>query len=916
MCVARTHYDVEVEHLLLALLGRNDTDLVAICRQWSVSRTDVAADLEKAIRALRTGNNSTPRFSPHLTRLLQSSWLFASVEMGATVIRSGHMFATLLSDDEFAPLAREQSPRLREIRTEDLMSLFEQLVRTSPEELAPGAAGGPAASTAPEGQPGVAPPAGGTASLDRYSTDLTAEARAGRIDPIIGRDSEIRQMVDILLRRRKNNPIVVGEAGVGKTAVVEGLALRIAEGDVPDSLKSVSIRTLDLTLLQAGAGVRGEFENRLKEVIREVKSTPSPIILFIDEAHTMIGAGASAGQGDAANLLKPALARGELRTIAATTYAEYKKYFEKDAALERRFQPIHVPEPDVATAVIMMRAVADRFEAHHGVRILDEAVRASVELSDRFLSGRNLPDKSVDLLDTACARVALARASLPEPLEDRKRRVQNLDREIGVLDRENSMGDADHRDALEELHSTRARLVEEIHALEKRYELAKTLADWVLPARVVLESRVGGKEPPAGTPTEILSLSGTELRTGIERRKQELAVAQGPEGLFAICVDAETIARVIASWTGIPAGRMMADQIAAVQNLKSEMEKRVVGQSSALEEIAKRIQTSRASLEDPNKPIGVFLMTGPSGVGKSETALALAEILYGGERNLITINMSEYQESHSVSGLKGSPKGYVGYGEGGTLTEPVRQRPYSVVLLDEVEKAHRDVMELFYQVFDKGTLEDTTGRIVNFRNTVIILTSNLGGDQVIQAVLKNKGVVPMGEDLRDLVMPHLRGHFPAAFLGRVVVLPYAPLPDEVMQKITSLKLEKIRHRVQDQHGIALTVDDEVVRAIAERCVEVESGARNVDNIVTNTLMPELGRRILGWMAGEAMPARVRIALTPDGEFRYLVDGETLPGAERPERGEQNPGKKRAKGGARAKAPVEPKLGGKMPAAEA
>jgi type VI secretion system protein VasG len=894
LCLSRTHYDVEIEHVLLALLKREDTDLVPIFRQWDLSRADVAADVEKTMRSISTGNTSTPRFSPHLTRWLQSAWMIASVEYGALAIRSAHLLVALLADDDFSYRARDLSPRLKEVKVQDLKDLLERLVQSSPENVgyaptpvAPkaGAAAGAArtaaaasatasAGTASSGAAVAA--TGDTKMLDQFSIDLTAEARAGRIDPIIGRDGEIRKMVDILLRRRKNNPIVVGEAGVGKTAVVEGLARRIALGDVPDPLKNVTIRTLDLTLLQAGAGVRGEFENRLKEVIKEIKSSPTPIILFIDEAHTLIGAGASAGQGDAANLLKPALARGELRTIAATTYAEYKKYFEKDAALERRFQPIHVPEPDVDTAILMMRAVADRFEAHHGVRILDEAVRAAVKLSDRYISGRYLPDKAVDLLDTSCARVALARATLPEPLEERQRRLENLDREIVVLERETAVGDAQHDAPLEELRARKQKTAAELKDLQERYKKAKETMDRILPARLVMEARVAGKEPPEDVPADLLAMDTASLKREIESRKKDLAQIQGENALMAVCVDAETIAQVISAWTGIPAGRMVSDEIAAVQRLKDELEKRVVGQSLALEELAKRIQTSRAGLEDPNKPIGVFLMTGPSGVGKTETALALAEILYGGEKNLISINMSEYQEAHSVSGLKGSPKGYVGYGEGGALTEPVRQRPYSVVLLDEVEKAHKDVMELFYQVFDKGMLEDTTGRMVNFRNTVIILTSNLGGDQVIQATLKNDGNVPGAEALRDLVMPHLRRHFPAAFLGRVIVLPFAPLPDEVMQKIARLKLNRVVTRVKEQHNISLTYDDSVVDAIVDRCVEVESGARNVDHIVTNTVLPELGRRILGWMVDGALPPSLRVTVGPDSNFYYLREGEQPP----------------------------------------
>jgi len=886
LCLSRTHYDVEIEHFLLTLLRSESSDLIPILHQWGIARAEVMADFEKALRGLKTDNHATPRFSPHLTRWLQSAWLIASIDYGAVSVRSGHLLLALLTDDEFVHRAREASPRLRDIKVQELQELFLQLLRGSvenealvhPETVPSSSSRGVAGSGE---APALAPP--DSRMLDQFSIDLTAQARKGLIDPIVGRDDEIRKMVDVLLRRRKNNPMVVGEAGVGKTAIVEGLALRIAKGDVPDSLKQISIRALDMTLLQAGAGVRGEFENRLKEIIKEIKSSPSPIVLFIDEAHILIGAGAAAGQGDAANLLKPALARGELRTIAATTYSEFKQYFEKDSALERRFQPIHVPEPDVPTAILMLRAVVRRFETHHGVRVLDEAVRAAVTMSDRYLSGRNLPDKAVDLIDTACARVALARAALPEPLERLERQVEHIDVEIRSLDREMSVGDADHTVALEKLRRQREEAQSQLSALKARFDTARALMERILAAHRLLEADPVG---PQAAPADLASLGRDELRASLAAMKRELSDVQGRDELVAVCVDQETIAQILSAWTGIPLGRMLADDFAVIQGLAAELGKRVVGQSAVLEEISKRISTSRARIEDPQKPIGVFLLTGPSGVGKTETALALAETLYGGERNLISINMSEYQEAHSIANLKGAVRGYVSYGEGGALTEPVRQRPYSVVLLDEVEKAHQDVMEVFYQVFDKGTLEDTTGRVANFRNTVILLTSNLGGDQVVEACLKRGWEIPDNSVLREVVMPPLRAHFPAAFLGRVIVLPFAPLSDEMIGSVARLKLDRIARRVREEHQLTLEYDGRVVEAIVGRCVEVESGARNVDHIISDSLLPEIGRRILGWMADGAFPASLKITTGEDGTFRYESGVEPTPA------GVAKPGKQR------------------------
>ena len=717
---------------------------------------------------------------------------------------------------------------------------------------------------------------------------------------MLGRDFEIRQVVDILMRRRQNNPILTGEAGVGKTAVVEGFALRVANGDVPPPLRNVTVRTLDLALLQAGAGVKGEFENRLKGLIEEVKASPIPIILFIDEAHTMIGAGGQAGQGDAANLLKPALARGELRTIAATTWSEYKKYFEKDPALARRFQVVKVEEPIETQCMTMLRGIVPSLEKHHKVRIMDEGLTAAVHLSHRYLAGRQLPDKAVSVLDTACARLALGQSATPPAIEDSVRQIDDLAVQQRILERESAVG-ADHRERLEEIATKSREIESRLGHLRTRFEKERDLVSTIRDLRSQIEGAVASSNGNAGAlnSSEIPGVAGdagarrgrdcsrrrassatavaveeapktldvTAMRTQLAQAEADLASLQGETPMIRVAVDAQIVGEVISAWTGIPVGKMMKDEISTVLSLPSFLGQRVIGQIHALEIISQRISTSRARLDDPNKPIGVFMLVGPSGVGKTETALALADLLYGGERNLITINMSEFQEAHTVSTLKGSPPGYVGYGEGGVLTEAVRRRPYSVVLLDEVEKAHPDVLELFYQVFDKGTMEDGEGREINFKNTIIILTTNAGTDTMAK-LCADPETMPTPDGLVKALKPELNKIFKPAFLGRMVIIPYLPIRDENMKQIIKLKLGKIQRRIQENHKIELLYDAAVVDEVARRCTEVESGARNVDNILTNTMLPEISRQLLGRMAANEPMERIHVGIGADGAFVY------------------------------------------------
>jgi len=902
LCLSRTNYDVEPEHFLLKLIERADTDLAAIFRRFEINQSRITRDLTTALDRLKTGNARTPGLSPRLPQWIQEAWLLASIDFGAAQIRSGHLLLALLANDELGRLARDISRQFAAVSVESLRRDFAEITANSMEAReATTLSDQPAAGT-----DGSQPPAGGkTKALDQFTIDLTARARAGQIDPVLGRDFEIRQVIDILTRRRQNNPILTGEAGVGKTAVVEGFALRVAAGDVPEPLKKVAVRTLDLGLLQAGAGVKGEFENRLKSVIDEVKGSSQPVILFIDEAHTMIGAGGQAGQNDAANLLKPALARGELRTIAATTWAEYKKYFEKDAALARRFQVVKVEEPDEVKAIAMMRGLAESLENHHRVRILAEAVEDAVKLSHRYISGRQLPDKSVSVLDTACARVAIGQGATPASVEDAQRRIDQLTTEISALQREAVTG-LPHDERLAELTAAKTSEGERLSKLKAQWAEERKIIEEIRNIRGQLEQQAlartatpNGKPPAppvsaprttsapamsageatataaapasAGQPTaeDQPAINVAALKEQLSELNEKLDQVQGQTPLMQACVDSQTIADVISGWTGIPVGKMLTDEIQTVLSLKDRLAQRVIGQSHALEAIAKRIRTSRAALTDPRRPVGVFLLVGPSGVGKTETALTLADTLYGGEKNLVTINMSEYQESHTVSSLKGSPPGYVGYGEGGVLTEAVRRRPYSVVLLDEVEKAHPDVMELFYQVFDKGMLEDGEGREIDFKNTVILLTSNTATD-LITKLCADPDTRPEPEALVEAIRPELIKVFKPALLGRMVVVPYYPISDDVMREIIKLQLGRIAARLSENHGAEFSYDTKVIDEIAGRCKEVESGARNVDHILTRTLLPEMSGEFLSKMAQSASISRVNVTVGDGGQFKYEV----------------------------------------------
>ncbi len=868
LCMAQGHYEVDLEHLFLALLEKPASDFSLVARRSGIEAAVLEADLNAEIRGFKNGNTRTPVFSPHLPRLFEHAWLIASLDTQTTRIRSGHLLLALLTEPDLAALARRGSRLFESFRLEELKHDFAALTAGSEEAgqsvaLGDGAAQGEAAA-----------PAAGlskTPALDQYTTNLTERAREGKIDPVIGRDAEIRQMIDILMRRRQNNPILTGEAGVGKTAVVEGLALRIVAGDVPPALAGVALRTLDMGLLQAGASVKGEFENRLKSVIDEVKQSPTPIILFIDEAHTMIGAGGQAGQNDAANLLKPALARGELRTIAATTWSEYKKYFEKDAALARRFQVVKVEEPSETLAASMLRGMAPLMEQHFGVRILDEAIVAAARLSHRYISGRQLPDKAVGVLDTACARVALGRSATPALIDDARHRLARQETERAALRREAATGAAQSarlRELDEEMDATR----QELTAAEARLAQESELVRQIHALREELEAAGQETEPEtAGKRRSGKAAELTPAQAQLAELQQQLRALQGEAPLVPAYVDAQVIAEIVSAWTGIPLGRMVNDEIRTVLELQPLLAERVIGQDHALHAIAQRVRTARAGLEDPNKPKGVFLFVGPSGVGKTETALAVADILYGGERKLVTINMSEYQEAHSVSGLKGSPPGYVGYGEGGVLTEAVRRQPYSVVLLDEIEKAHPDVLELFFQVFDKGVMDDAEGREIDFRNTLIILTSNVGSSAIMQACL-NKAAEerPDPEALQELLAPQLYKAFKPAFLGRMKTIAYYPVDDDALARIIGLKLARIAERVQANHRAVFDWDEALVEAVLARCTEVDTGARNVDHILNGTLLPQIAEQVLGRMAqGEAI-ARIRVTAGKNGDFRYRL----------------------------------------------
>lgn len=859
LCVQRTHYDVEIEHFLMKLLDMSGGDFPNIIKAFEIDKSKLSAQLNASLDKLKSGNARNPVLAPTLVKMLSEAWTFSTLDFGTGNIRIGYCILALATNDELARLMGDISKEFKKINGKSLLDDFQGICGSSYEqsEMEAMAEGGPVSSggapaTGPDGAPKVNP-ASKTPNLDAYTINLTDNAKNGKIDNVLARDFEIRQVVDILTRRRQNNPILVGEAGVGKTAVVEGLALRIVAGDVPPPLKNVTLRTLDLALLQAGASVKGEFENRLKGLIDEVKKSPTPIILFIDEAHTMIGAGGQAGQNDAANLLKPALARGELRTIAATTWAEYKKYFEKDPALTRRFQTVKVEEPSEYNCQLMLRGILPMLEKHHNVLILDEGLAAAVKLSHRYLPDRQLPDKAVSVLDTACARLALGQSSIPPALEAVQREIDDYDVQTRVLNRELEIG-ADHKERLGEIAEKKIAAEERMKVLKERYEKEAALVTQIRELRDKIMANAEGLDKEAAK---------TEM-TGLMK---ELETLQGESPLMRVSVDSQVVGEVISAWTGIPIGKMLKDEINTVLELEKHLCARVIGQDHAMKAIAERVRTSKAGMDDPVKPVGVFMLVGPSGVGKTETALALADLLYGGEDNIITINMSEFQEAHTVSTLKGSPPGYVGYGEGGVLTEAVRRRPYSVVLLDEVEKAHPDVLELFFQVFDKGRMEDGEGREIIFRNSIIILTSNAATDTLMKLVADPE-TMPSPNGIIEAMKPELDKVFKPAFLGRMVLIPYYPVRDEVLKTIVRLKLGKIQKRLLETHKIKLLAGPEVIDAVAARCTEVESGARNVDNILTNTVLPDISRRLLNLMVEGNKPDSITVKVAEDGSFTY------------------------------------------------
>ena len=870
-CKLRGNPYVELVHWLHQLLQLQDSDLHRIIRHFDLDPAHVSQEIIAALDRLPRGATAISDLSAHVEEAVERGWTYATLMFGESQIRSGHLLFAILKTPGLRNTLASASRELLKVSPDALGEAFASIVGGSPEDALVARNGTHTAQAAPgEASAAMAPAQmGRQEALARFSTDLTGQACAGKLDPIVGRDQEIRQIMDILMRRRQNNPIITGEAGVGKTAVVEGFACRIASGDVPPPLQSVSIRVLDVGLLQAGASMKGEFESRLRQVIEEVQASPKPIILFIDEAHTLIGAGGAAGTGDAANLLKPALARGTLRTIGATTWTEYKKHIEKDPALARRFQPVQVDEPDEDKAILMLRGLASTLEGHHKVQLLDEAIEAAVKLAHRYIAARQLPDKAVSLLDTACARVAISQHAAPPPIEDCRRRIDALDTELEILNRERSTG---VETAAREQAARERRKVEETRLadLEARWEREKALVERILALRASLRGAAG---PVEGATAQEASTTGSgeasaslaDLRT----LQGELAKVQGEAPLMMVSVDEQAVARVVQDWTGIPVGRMVRNEVQAILALEKTLSKRVVGQDHALAAIARRMQTSRAGLENPNKPIGVFMLCGPSGVGKTETALALAEALYGGEQNLITINMSEFQEAHTVSTLKGSPPGYVGYGEGGVLTEAVRRRPYSVVLLDEVEKAHPDVHEIFFQVFDKGMMDDAEGRRIDFKNTVILLTTNVGSE-LIMTMCRDPALKPATDGIAQALRAPLLKVFPPALLGRLIVIPYVPLDDAMFGMIARLQLDRIAQRIVDQHKAPFTYDAAVVDMIVSRCTELESGGRMIDAILTNTVLPALSTEFLQRMLEGKTIAGVHLGVEA-GDFSYRFE---------------------------------------------
>ncbi len=845
-CLSASHYNVEIEHWLLKFLGNPQSDISLLVKHYSLDQSRLTHDLSQSLTRLKTGNAQAPALSQRLIDWIRDALLIAKLEFNATQIRSGYLLYALLAEQSLNRIYNHLIPELSKIKVELLHQELATLIATSIEQPTSSSEAGEESATAHSITP----------ALDQYTINLTHLAKVGKIDPVIGRDEEIRQVIDILMRRRQNNPILTGEPGVGKTAIVEGFALRIAKGDVPPVLQNVSVHTLDLGLLQAGAGIKGEFENRLQSVMREVKTASSPIILFVDEAHILVSAGAQAGQGDAANLLKPALARGELRTIAATTWGEYKKYFEQDAALTRRFQVVKVEEPSRETAITMLRGLAAHLEQHHQVRILDEAIRAAVYLSSRYISERQLPDKAISILDTACARLVIREATSPA-IEDYQARLSHVATEITALMREVT-GGVSHQQRLQQLHQTQQQYQKDLRALKIRRQQEQQLIAEMRSNRLQLEALLNEKNKTKAV---------RSLQKELKKLTRKLKKLQQGAPLLHDCVDAQSVAAIVSAWTGIPLGKMVRDETHTVLQLEQRLQQRIMGQSHALASIAQRIHTSRAQLTDPRKPIGIFLFVGPSGVGKTETALALAEILYGGAQNMSVINLSEFKEEHKVSLLLGAPPGYVGYGEGGILTEAVRRRPYSLVLLDEVEKAHPGVQDIFYQVFDKGILRDGQGRDINFKNTLLILTSNVGSE-LITKLCADPDTMPDMEKLKKALQPDLAKFFKPAFLGRVTLVPYLPLSDVLLRQIVELQLKQIQQRVFEHYAAKLTYAEDVASHIAVRCKEVHTGARTIDHLLTSSLLPELSVYFLTQLAEERKINSVQISLNEQQRFVY------------------------------------------------
>ncbi|MCW8899159.1 MAG: type VI secretion system ATPase TssH [Gammaproteobacteria bacterium] len=867
LCLSRTHYNVEIEHWILKLLEIPDSDLLALLDKYDINYGKLTQDLNKELDIIKTGNTRAPALSPTIVDLAKNAWMLASVEYGHSQATSAHVLAALMLDENLRRSTEASSGELRKIQPESLRAIIGSIVGST-SESANAELGDTSSSNGPS-TPSKSP------SLDKFTVNLTEAAKQGKIDAVLGRDEEIRQIIDILIRRRQNNPILTGEAGVGKTAVVEGFALRIASGDVPTPLKDVCVRSLDLGLLQAGASVKGEFENRLKAVIAEVKASPQPIIMFIDEAHTLIGAGGKEGQGDAANLLKPALARGELRTIAATTWAEYKKYFERDPALTRRFQVVKIEEPDEEKAVNMMRAISVMLQNHHGVRIMDEAIVDSVKLSTRYITSRQLPDKSVSLLDTACARVSLSQSATPASIENTRRLIEQSETNITSLERENAtLGNCEER--IKELQVNKilyeATLKEQIAQWDKEKEKVNQIH--VLQKQIEADfnaQKLSDEDKKKKDAPQLLTDSErTKIKKELKKHMDELTHIQGEQPLIQVNVDSQAIAEVVANWTGIPVGKMVSDEIQSILDLGKTLSQRVIGQDHALHAIAENIKTSRAGLTDPRKPVGVFFMVGSSGVGKTETALALADLLYGGEQNVTTINMSEFKEEHKVSMLLGSPPGYVGYGEGGVLTEAVRRNPHSVILLDEMEKAHPGVQDIFYNLFDKGTIKDGEGRDIDFRNTVIIMTSN-AAEEHIRAICAQEDELPDPEVLLETFRPQLLKYFKPAFLGRTTVIPYYPLNDENLMKICKINMRRIEKRVHEHYGAKFSYDDDVMLHIVARSQEVDTGARNIENILTRTMLPEMASECLSRMANAEEITDIHVNVSDEGQFSYAIN---------------------------------------------